>query len=490
MGFAPGVTRPPTCGIDKIMEDEFINGLYTDRYELAMALAYWREGRAGESSAFDYFFRRCPFDGGYVAFAGLETLLDALDGFRFDGDSLDFLKRDGFPDGFLEYLEDFAFQGDIHAPPEGELVFPLETVLRVEGGLVEAQLAETLVLNVLNFQSLVATKASRCRRSAGGRGLSEFGLRRAQGLGGLWAARAACIGGFDTTSNTAAAHAYGLPATGTMAHSFVQSYDDELEAFRAFARSHGDATVLLLDTYDTLKSGLPNAIRVARELADAGQSLKGVRLDSGDLAYLSQKVRAALDEAGLTEVKIVASNQLDEHVIRSLLEQDARIDLFGVGTDIAVGRPDAALDGVYKLSQTGDKPRLKASESVEKSTFPGLKSVSRYYDTDGKMAADAIHFADEDPPGRMFHPFEPGRSLDLSALRSRPLLEPVLRAGRRLADGPGIDSARDVLGQALDSLPAEHKRFENPHLYKVGLSARLRDRRDELLNEKRKAIES
>ncbi len=467
-----------------------INGLYTDRYELAMALAYWREGRAEEPAAFDYFFRRCPFGGSYVAFAGLETLLEALEAFRFDAACLDFLKQNGFPDDFLDYLQDFSFRGTIHAPPEGELVFPLETILRVEGGLVETQLAETLVLNVLNFQSLVATKASRCRRSAGDRGLSEFGLRRAQGLGGLWAARAACIGGFDATSNTAAAQRYGLAATGTMAHAFIQSYDDELEAFRAFARAHGDASVLLLDTYDTLKSGLPNAIRIAEEMAAEGQSLKGVRLDSGDLAYLSEKVRAGLDGAGLEEVKIVASNELDEYVIRSLIEQGAKIDLFGIGTHLVVARPDAALDGVYKLALTGDKPRLKASETIEKSTFPGRKAVNRYYDGEGMLAADAIHFADEDPPERMIHPFDAERSLDLSSLKSRPLLRPVLRDGRRMDDAATVDDARETLRAALETLPREHQRFENPHVYKVGLSPKLSELRDTLLKEKRKALKS
>lgn len=472
------------------MSIDSIDGLYTDRYELAMALAYWREGRADEPAAFDYFFRRCPFDGGFVVFAGLETLLDALEGFRFDASCLEFLKHNGFPEDFLEYLNDFSFRAEIHAPPEGELVFPLAPVLRVEGGLVETQLAETLVLNVLNFQSLIASKAARCRRSAGERGLSEFGLRRAQGLGGMWASRAACIGGFDSTSNTAGANAYGLPATGTMAHAFVQSYGSELEAFRAFARAHGDATVLLLDTYDTLKSGLPNAIRVAEEMAAQGHALKGVRLDSGDLAYLSNRVRRALDEAGWKDVKIVASNQLDEHVIRSLIEQEARIDLFGVGTAIAVGQSDAALDGVYKLSMAGGQPRLKASESIEKSTFPGRKSVSRYYDAGGRMAADAIHFADENPPGKIIHPFDADRRLILEGFTHRPLLQPVLRDGRRLTGETSIEDARKTLRQALETLPGEHKRFENPHVYKVGLSPSLHDQRKALLKEKRKAIES
>lgn len=230
-------------------------------------------------------------------------------------------------------------------------------MLRVEGGLLETQIVETLILNILNFQSLVATKASRCRKSAGTRGLSEFGLRRSQGAGGMWASRAACIGGFGSTSNCSAGHLHGLAITGTMAHAFVQSYDDELAAFRAFAKTHGNETVLLLDTYNTLQSGLPNAIQTARELHERGQTLRGVRLDSGDLAYLSKEVRSGLDKAGFEEVKIVASNQLDEYLIRSLIEQGAPVDLFGVGTALAVGQPDGALDGVYKLCRAGGKDR-------------------------------------------------------------------------------------------------------------------------------------
>lgn len=458
-----------------------INGLYCDRYELAMAQAYWQAGRAEEPAVFDYFFRKCPFGGGYVVFAGLETLLEALEGFQFEEEHLAYLEEAGLERGFLDWLGSFSFGGQIYAPYEGELVFPVEPILRVKGGLLETQIVETLVLNVLNFQSLIATKASRCRKSAGTRGLSEFGLRRAQGIGGMWASRAACIGGFDSTSNCLAGQQYGLKITGTMAHAFVQSYDDELAAFRAFAETHGSGSVLLLDTYDTLKSGLPNAIQTGRELRERGQGLMGVRLDSGDLAYLAKQVRARLDEAGFEEVKIVASNQLDEHIIRSLVEQGAPIDLFGVGTALAVGQPDGALDGVYKLARAGGTDRLKSSETEEKATLPGEKAVSRYYDSDGLLAADCIHFANEEAPARMIHPHQSNRNADLRNLTSRPLLEAVFRDGQRRQERRAVEAIRSYHEEAIQRLPPEYQRFENPHFYKVGLSARLREHCAELL---------
>ncbi len=472
------------------MDERLLSGLYTDRYELTMALAYWRAGRAGEPAVFDTFFRKAPFAGGYAVFAGLDPLFDALRWYRFSEDEVAFLEKDGFPGDFLEFLASFRFRGAVFAPPEGEVVFPLETVVRVEGGLLETQIIETLILNVLNFHSLIATKAARCRRSAGERSLSEFGLRRAQGLGGLWASRAACIGGFDTTSNMSAARAWNLRAAGTMAHSFVQSYDDELTAFRRFAEAHGNATVLLLDTYDTLRSGLPNAIRVAGEMRERGEALMGVRLDSGDLAYLSRRVRRALDEAELETVAIFASNQLDEYVIQSLLRQEAPIDAFGVGTSLATGQPDAALDGVYKLAEAGGKPRMKTSETVVKATFPGRKAVSRYYDADRMMVADAIHLADEEPPDCMWHPHETHSSLNLAGFEHRPLLGEVWREGAPVADPVPVAESAKYAREALATLPAEHQRLENPHLYKVGLSLRLRDMRDDWMNQNRKTMES
>ena len=458
-------------------------GLYTDRYELAMALAYWRAGRAEESAGFDYFFRKIPFGGGYVVFAGLETLLDALEAFTFGEDDLAFLAEDGFPDDFLAYLRDFRFRGSVFAPREGETVFPVEPVLRVEGGLLETQVVETLVLNVLNFQSLIATKAARCVQAAGDRAISEFGLRRAQGLGGLWTSRAAAIGGCASTSNLAAARAYGIRTAGTMAHSFIQGHDDELTAFREFARIHGSNTILLLDTYDTLRSGLPNAIRVAREMEERGETLRGVRLDSGDLAYMARQVRRELDAAGLEDVVIVASNQLDEWVIRSLDAQQAPISLFGIGTRLAAGLPDGALDGVYKLAMLGGRARMKFSENIAKASLPGRKCVARYEDAHGAPQADAVHLADEAPPDRMRHPHDPAKRLDLTGWTGRILQRQVLDAGRRCFDPEPIGALAGFAKERLASLEPEYRRFENPHLYKVGISQGLADLRDEVHQE-------
>jgi len=456
---------------------ENVTGLYVDRYELAMALAYWQAGRAEEPACFDYFFRSNPFGNGYTLFAGLESLLDALGEFAFSENDLAYLRGDGFPDGFLDYLRDFRFSGRIHAAREGEVVFPHEPVARVEGGLLETQVIETLTLNALNFQSLIATKAARCVRAAGDRAISEFGLRRGQGLGGFWASRAAVIGGCASTSNVAAGRLYGVPTAGTMAHSFVQSHDNELEAFRAFARIHGSATIVLLDTYDTLESGLPNAIRLAREMAERGETLRGVRVDSGDLAYMARVIRQRLDAEGLGEVKIVASNQLDEWVIRSLNEQGAPIDLFGIGTKLAVGLPDAALDGVYKLSMADGAPRMKFSETLAKTTFPGIKSVTRHRDAEGRFEADAIHLAEDGPPSAMRHPFEPRKRMSLDTFESEPLLRLGLDGGRRAEDRTSVADAAAYARSRRDALPLEYHRFENPHTYKVGISPELEELR-------------
>lgn len=477
-----GPGRGQASGVDR---QEAPYGLHADRYELAMAWSYWEDGRAEEPAVFDTFFRKLPFGGGFAVAAGLPVLLEALADFRFSEDQLAFLEQDGFGPGFLDYLRTFRFRAEVEAVPEGEIVFPLEPLLRVSGGLLECQLVETLVLNTLNFQSLVATKAARCREAAGDRGLSEFGLRRAQGAGGHAASRAACVGGFDSTSNMAAAHAYGLRAAGTMAHSFVQSCDSELEAFRRFAALHGGSTVLLLDTYDTLRSGLPNALQVAAEQREAGAGILGVRLDSGDLAYFAKEVRKGLDEAGFPELKIVASNQLDEQVIQSLLLQDAPIDLFGVGTAVAVGRPDAALDGVYKLAEIDGRPCLKLSENIEKITLPGRKQVSRYRDGDGRFLADAIHLAEEDPPARMLHPHEAGKSRELDPSTAEPLLRPYGRPGQGERPEAGVHEAAARVRARLADLPPEHCRFENPHVYKVGLSPALLALREELATRER-----
>ncbi len=461
-------------------------GLYTDMYQLTMAQAYSLDGSADKPAVFDYFFRKIPFEGGYVLFAGLEDLLEFLEDFRYSPEDVEYLESLGLRGDFLESLREFRFRGTVHAAREGEVVFPLEPVARVEGRLFEAQLVETAVLNLLNFESLIATKASRLRQAAGDRILSDFGLRRAHSFGGIHASRAAVIGGVNTTSNVYAAKRYGLQPSGTMAHSYIESHGDELEAFRSFAESHPEGCVLLVDTFDTLRSGLPNAVRVAREMERRGLRLTGVRLDSGDLAFLAKEARRILDEAGLGYVKIVASNLLDETVVRSLLDQGAPIDIFGVGTRLVTGDPDAALDGVYKLAEVAGEPRLKVSENRAKTTLPGRKRTVRYADGEGLFRADVIALDGEPEVPVMIHPFDPEKSLRLTKFRGEPLLAKVMESGDRTSPKRKIESVAVYARQRLAVLPGEHKRFENPHVYKVGLSGRLAALRDDLVRHYRK----
>ncbi|MEX0639282.1 MAG: nicotinate phosphoribosyltransferase, partial [Balneolaceae bacterium] len=337
--------------------------LFTDYYEVSMVQGYIGSGIADKTATFDYFFRSLPFDSGYLIFAGLSDLIQTLESFIFTKDDLQFLESIGLSTTCTEWLKKFKFQGSVYSVQEGEPVFPGEPVLRVEGGLAELQLIETLLLNILNFQSLIATKASRLRSAAGDKKVIDFGLRRAQGLGGIHASKAAILGGVDATSNLYSAHRFGLASGGTMAHSWVQSFTNELTAFRSYAEIWPDDTVLLVDTYDTLESGVPNAITVAKEMRDRGHELQGIRIDSGDLAWFSRQARTMLDQAGFSGVKIAASNQIDEDVICALNSQDAPIDLFGVGTRLVTADGAPALDGVYKLSSIGGEPTLKISDS-------------------------------------------------------------------------------------------------------------------------------
>ncbi|MDB4584697.1 nicotinate phosphoribosyltransferase, partial [Draconibacterium sp.] len=356
-------------------------GLYTDFYELTMAQGFFYHNRQNDSATFDYFFRTNPFHGGFTVFAGLQDFLDLLLDFTFSNSDIAFLKSKGLKNEFLAYLKDFRFKGDIFSVNEGEIVFPNEPVLRVDGNIIECQIIESILLNILNFESLIATKAFRIKLVAGHTIFSDFGLRRAQGFGALHASRAACIGGAASTSNVLAGKLFDLPISGTQAHSWVQSFENELQAFRAYAEVHQENTVLLVDTFDTLKSGVPNAIIVAKELEQEGHKLKAIRLDSGDLAYFSKKARKLLDDAGLKYVKIIASNQLNEFVVKSLLrDQQAPIDAFGIGTELVTGKNDAALDGVYKLAEMNGLPKMKFSENLEKVTLPGKKQLIRFFD--------------------------------------------------------------------------------------------------------------
>ncbi len=455
---------------------------YTDQYQLTMSQVYFLKGQKDNQAVFDYFFRKLPFDSGYAVFAGLEDLLNALEILTFDKQDLDFLKELGFHPEFIQYLKKFRFAGNIYTSREGDIVFPISPILQVEANIIEAQIIETILLNILNFQTLIATKASRMRQAAGDRKLIDFGLRRAQGAGGYYASRAAFIGGFDATSNVRAGRDYGIPVSGTMAHSFVESYDDELTAFSHFAEVQPDECVLLVDTYDTLKSGLPNAIIVAKKMEEKGYRLSGIRLDSGDLAYLAKRSRKMLDDAGLEYVKIAVSNQLDEYIIKSLLEQQAPIDIFGVGTNLVTGHPDAALDGVYKMSFANGKPRIKLSETVSKITLPHRKQVFRMFDNEGMfIGADVVTLADEQDLEIMYHPLYPLKSLSVKKYNKESLLQKVMGNGVRLSKPLSLSEIAQYRRDRLKNLPGEYKRFNNPHIYKVGLSDRLKNERDWLI---------
>lgn len=459
------------------------NSLYTDFYELTMAQGYYLSGRADKPASFDYFFRAIPFDGGYVVFAGLSDLLEIVQNLQFTRVELDYLKKAGFTDDFLSYLEEFEFSADIHSVREGELVFPQEPVIRVEGTILESQIIETVLLNMINYQSLVATKAARIRSAAGDKKVLDFGLRRAQGYGGIHAGKAAVIGGLDGTSNVLASFLYDLNVSGTMAHSWIQSFEDELTAFRKYAEYYPDSCVLLVDTFDTLNSGVPNAIRVAKELEERGHKLVGIRLDSGDLAYYSRRAREQLDAAGLEYVGIAVSNQLDEYLIKSLLDQGAPIDLFGVGTRLVTGHESPALDGVYKLSSYNNENRLKISENVNKITLPGPKNIYRYSDSEGRFYADGITLAHEVPEEveRIYHPYFPEKSSPTEPFTAEPLLRKFMERGKIIENLSSAKESSNYLGERLAHLDPEYKRFDNPHYYKVGISKTLLETRNELM---------
>lgn len=462
---------------------------YTDQYQLSMAQVYFKKGQKDQQAVFDYYFRKLPFKSGYAIFSGLEDLLDILARLRFSENDLKYLKEQGFEKDFLEYLKDFQFKGKIYSVKEGDVVFPTRPILQVEASIIEAQIIETILLNLLNFQTLIATKASRMRLVAGDATLLDFGLRRAQASGGYFATRAAIIGGFNGTSNVVAGKDFNIPVSGTMAHSFVQSYDDELTAFRDFAEGRPENCVLLVDTYNTLKSGIPNAIKVAKEMEKRGQKLLAVRLDSGDLSYFAKESRKMLDAAGLEYVKIAASNQLDEYVIKSLLEQQAPIDIFGVGTNLVTGDPDGALDGVYKLAFSAGKPRIKISESIIKITLPHKKQVFRIKDENGKcIGADAIGLYHENSIEEMHHPFEPYKSMNLKHYEQEALLELVMDEGKVLQEKRNLSEISEYSISRLSELPIEYKRFNNPHIYKIGISETLKEERDGLIKMQKNKI--
>ncbi|MEE4242717.1 MAG: nicotinate phosphoribosyltransferase [Desulfopila sp.] len=460
-------------------------GLYTDMYQLSMAQTYFLDGRKDDPSVFYYFYRKNPFEGAYVVFAGLHDLLQILEGLRFEEDDLAYLLENGFNKDFLQYLREFRYQANIYSVKEGEIVFPNMPIVEVHGTLIEAQLTETLLLNILNFSSLVATKAARMRLAAGDNvTLTDFGMRRAHGLGAIHASRATIVGGFDSTSNVFSAFMYNLKASGTMAHSFIQSYDEEITAFRQYAAKNPNNCILLVDTYDTLHSGVPNAIRIAQEMEKKGHRLSGIRLDSGDPLHLAAKSRQMLDNAGLNSVKIVISNNVDEYIIRRLRHENAPVDAYGIGTAVLTGQPDGALDGVYKLAMAAGKPRLKVSESLEKVTLPGVKQVHRFSDSGGNFMADAVSLVEEDPATfmEMHHPLKKDTFLKPGEWLSEPLLEIVMEKGKALHKSQHPAESHAYLQERLQKLPGLYKQFENAPVYHVGLSSRLEKMRQDLVH--------
>jgi nicotinate phosphoribosyltransferase len=459
------------------------SALFADFYELTMAQGYWKLGKNGPS-VFDVFFRHNPFGGGYSIFAGLEPLLRDLSSLHFSGEDLAYLESLGvFEQGFLDYLAGFRFRGEVWAVGEGELVFPQALLARVHANLIEAQLVEGLVLNRLNFGSLVATKTARVWRASGYGRVMEFGLRRAQGPdGAISASRASFIGGANGSSNTLAGKLFGIPVMGTMAHSWVMSFGDELSAFEAYAGIYPLTTAFLIDTYDTLDSGIKNAIAAGKALAARGQSF-GVRLDSGDIDYLSREVRKALDAAGLEKAYIVVSNELDEDIIERLVAGGAPVDSWGVGTKLVTGGEESSFPGVYKLAAVerggAIEPTMKFSDNPEKSTNPGVKQVWRLFGQDGLALADLMTLEGEEPASGqeliLHHPSADWRRLKLRPAEARPLLVKVMEGGVISEGLPPLAEIRDGLRPRLERFDATYLRLLNPHVYKVSISSALRE---------------
>ncbi|HTL47242.1 MAG TPA: nicotinate phosphoribosyltransferase [Verrucomicrobiae bacterium] len=455
--------------------------LYTDLYQFTMAQGYFFTRRHLQPAVFDLHFRNNPFEGGFVIASGIEEAADYFSDFRFHPGDLEYLRAQGFKKEFLSYLKGMRLRLDVEAVREGEVVFPHEPLMRVHGPLLESQLAETVLINLVHFSSLVATKASRIVRAARGRTVIDFGLRRAQGPAGFQASRAAYVGGVHATSNVLAAKTYGLPVSGTQAHSWIQAVGDEKQSFLDFGRLYRDQAVVLIDTYNTLKSGLPHLLEALEVLRREGIEIKGVRIDSGDLAYLSKRVRAQLDNAGFPKVQIFASGQLDEYIIESLLNQDAKIDGFGVGTKLATSYDEPALDMVYKLARIRDKPEIKISDSLTKMNEPGLKQVRRFYSEEGSFLLDAILLEGEKEVPQILHPFYQLANTPVRGLRHERLLQPLIRKGKRVRPKPAAAEARRYAQERLALLPEEHKRFYYPHIYRVGVSQKLFQLKERLI---------
>ena len=472
--------------------------LLCDFYELTMANGYFELGKGKEIAYFDVFFRKVPDGGGFAIAAGLEQVIDYIKELKFTAEDIEFLRAKGiFSESFLSYLADFKFTGDIYAVPEGTPIFPNEPIMTVRAPSIEAQFIETFVLLCLNHQSLIATKANRVVRAADGRPVMEFGSRRAQGAdGAVLGARAAYIGGCAATACTISDRDYAIPATGTMAHSWIQMFDTEYEAFVSYCKLYPNNATLLVDTYDVLGSGIPNAIKAFKEvLIPQGITKCGIRLDSGDITYLTKKARKMLDEAGLTECKIVVSNSLDENIIRDIILQGAKIDSFGVGERLITAKSNPVFGGVYKLvaKEEGDGivPKIKISENPEKITNPHFKKVYRIFDKETNIAiADLLcvydEVLDESQPLTLFDPIETWKKKVVTDYYVRELLVPIFKDGECVYEKPHISEIQEYCRGEVAKLWDEVKRFENPHRYYVDLSKKLWDIKHSLLENRGK----
>ncbi|PAF39786.1 nicotinate phosphoribosyltransferase [Terribacillus saccharophilus] len=474
--------------------------LHTDLYQINMAQTYWKDGKHNRKAVFELFFRKQPFGNGFAVFAGLERVIDYLKEFRFSDSDLDYLEQElGYEKEFIAYLRDLRFTGDLYSMQEGELVFGTEPIIRVEAPLAQAQLIETALLNIVNYQTLIATKAARIMHVLDeGDTAMEFGSRRAQEMdAAIWGTRAAFIGGFHATSNVRAGKKFGIPVAGTHAHALVQAYRDEYEAFRKYAETHVDCT-FLVDTYDTLKSGVPNAIRVAKEMGDKIR-FNAIRLDSGDLAYLSKRAREMLDEAGFTETKITASNDLDEETIGALKAQGAKITNWGIGTKLITAFDQPALGAVYKIvsieDENGDMvDTIKISANPEKVSTPGLKRVYRIINrASQKSEGDYIALKDEKPEEaerlKMFHPTYPYISKFVTDFEAKELQVPVFQNGKLVYKLPSLEESRDYVKHSLTFLWDEYKRTHNPEAYPVDLSTACWNNKMELIERIKSQLE-
>lgn len=453
--------------------------LHTDLYQINMAETYWEDGIHNRKAVFELFFRKLPFKNGYAVFAGLEKIIDYLNEFRFTNSDIEYLAQLGYREDFLSFLKELRFTGTVRSMKEGELVFSNEPIIRIDAPLAQAQLIETALLNIVNYQTLIATKASRIKQIVGDEIAMEFGTRRAQEMdAALWGTRAAYIGGFNATSNVRAGKLFGIPVSGTHAHALVQAYKDEYIAFHKYARRHKDC-VFLVDTYDTLKSGVPIAIKVAKELGDK-INFKGIRLDSGDLAYLSKKARKMLDDAGFTDTKIIASNDLDEETIMNLKSQGARIDTWGIGTKLITAYDQPALGAVYKLVSIEDEngkmnDTIKISGNPEKVSTPGLKKVYRIINrANGKSEGDFITLETENPQHeerlKMFHPIHTYISKFVTNFEARELHHPIFEDGKLVYQLPSLNDIQSFVKENLSLLWCEYKRSLFPEEYPVDLS--------------------